>query len=788
MTKWQRILYHPSTPLGENGQRITACADHIALSKNVAKEGMVLLKNHGNQLPFCNGTKLALFGMGTFDYVRGGGGSGEVTVEYEVNLYEGFQKLGNYVEICEELADFYRDYIRNEIGDTFYWPGQKPEPALPDELCARVRAFTDTAVISISRFSGEGWDRDLKGHAVYEEGDFYLSSAEKAMVEKVKAYFPKIVVVMNVGGMVDTGWFCNDAAISAALMAWQGGMEGGTAAAELLCGVGTPSGKLVDTFAKRLEDYPSTENFHESDDYVDYTEDIYVGYRYFETIPGAAERVNYPFGFGLSYTQFAWSVEDAKQTDNQIYFRIKVNNTGNYAGKEVIQIYVQAPQGKLGKAARSLVGFQKTDLLEPGQSQTLSISFSVASLASYDDLGKIQKSAYILEKGDYHFHIGNSIRNTICSDFVYTVEQDWVVQQLREKLTPNNLKKRLLADGTYELLPVAQKTAEEPVLTPLTQEVLESVYPPVRYVPTTPPRDRDQQNVHFFDEVAEGKISLDAFVKQLSDEQLAHLMSGQVNLGVANTQGFGNVPELGVPNAMTADGPAGVRIRPQCGVNTTAFPCVTQVCCTWNPELSYAVGKAGAMEMKENNLAAWLTPAVNIHRSPLCGRNFEYYAEDPFLTGVMASSFVRGVQSEKISACVKHFALNNKETNRKNSDSRVSERAAREIYLKAFEIIVKTADPWYIMSSYNLINGVRASENRELLEDILRAEWGFDGMVSTDWHTHSEQYKEIKAGNDLRMPAGIPDRLLEAMERGLITREEIEISAKRILGVILKMG
>ena len=789
MTKWQRILYHPSTPLGENGQRVTACAEHIALSKNVAKEGMVLLKNDGNLLPFPKGTKLALFGMSTFDYVRGGGGSGEVTVEYEVNLYEGFKKMGHRVEICEELADFYRDYIRNEIADTFYWPGQKPEPALPDELCQRVRAFTDTAVISISRFSGEGWDRDLKGHPVYEEGDFCLSYAEKAMVEKVKAYFPKIAVVMNVGGMVDTGWFCNDTAISAALMAWQGGMEGGTAAAELLCGIGCPSGKLADTFAKRLEDYPSTEKFHESDDYVDYTEDIYVGYRYFETIPGAAAQVNYPFGFGLSYTTFNWSVENAEQTDDAICFRVNVENTGNYAGKEVIQVYVQAPQGKLGKAARSLVGFQKTALLEPGQSQTLNICFPITSMASYDDLGKVQKSAYILEKGVYQFHIGNSIRNTVCSAFTYCVEQDRVVEQLSQKLTPNSLKKRLLADGSYEELPVTQKNLPaDAVLEPLEKDVLESVYPVSRRISPVMPRERDMRTVHFFDEVADGKVSLDEFVQQLSDEQIVHLLSGQVNLGIANTQGFGNVPEYGVPNAMTADGPAGVRILPKCGVYTTAFPCVTQVCCTWDPELSYAVGEAGAKELKENNLAAWLTPAVNIHRSPLCGRNFEYYSEDPFLTGMMAISFVRGVQSQKVSACVKHFALNNKETNRKNSDSRVSERAAREIYLKAFEMIVKSADPWYIMSSYNLINGVRASENRELLEDILRAEWGFDGMVSTDWHTHSEQYKEIKAGNDLRMPAGFPDRLKEAMDRGLITREEMEISVKRILGVLLRLA
>lgn len=786
MQKWRRILYQPNLPLGENGQRITACPEHIALSKNAAKEGMVLLKNDHKLLPFTKGTRLALFGMGTFDYVKGGGGSGEVTVAYEVDLYEGFQKLNGYVELCEDVADFYRAYLE-EISDTFYWPGQKPEPELPDAVCARARAFTDTAVISISRLSGEGWDRDLKGHPMYEEGDFYLSNAEKAMVAQVKKYFPKIVVVLNVGGMVDTDWFCNDDAIQAALMAWQGGMEGGTAAAELLCGFGNPSGKLVDTFAKDLEDYPSTYNFHESEDYVDYTEDIYVGYRYFETIPGAAQKVNYPFGYGLSYTEFALDVQGTEHCDNRICVRVNVKNTGDFAGKEVVQLYVSAPQGKLGKAARSLVAYQKTQLLQPGASQSLLLEFPVESLASYDDLGKVAKSAYVLEKGDYCFYLGNSVRTTVKLDYVLTVLQDTVTQQLSAKLVPNGLKRRLLADGSYEALPLTQKQPAAPNGLPVqTQEQLQSAYPLTRSQ-IVMPRSRDERKIHWFNEVAEGRITLDAFVEQLSDEDLCYLMSGQPNTGVANTQGFGNLPNFGVPNAMTCDGPAGVRILEECGVCTTAFPCSTQLACTWDPELAYAVGRVGALELKENNLAAWLTPAVNIHRSPLCGRNFEYYSEDPFLAGTMAAGFVRGIQSQKVSSCVKHFALNNKETNRKNSDSRVSERAAREIYLKAFEIIVKTADPWYIMSAYNLINGCRASECKELLEDILRGEWGFDGMVSTDWHTFSEQYKEINAGNDLKMPAGFPLRLQEALERGLITRQQLEVSAKRILGVILRL-
>lgn len=786
MTKWQRILYQPNLPLGANGQRVTACKEHIELSKNAAKDGMVLLKNNGGILPLEKGSKLALFGVGTFDYVKGGGGSGEVTVEYEINLYEGLRKLRDRVEVFEEVADFYRDYIKS-LADTFYWPGQMPEPVLPDELCAGARAYTDTAVISISRFSGEGWDRDLKGHAVYEEGDFYLSHGEKTMVEKVKQYFPKIIVVMNVGGMVDTQWFCNDDAISSVLMAWQGGMEGGAAAAELLCGIGCPSGKLSDTFAKRLEDYPSTENFHESEDFVDYTEDIYVGYRYFETVPDAAAKVNYPFGFGLSYTEFSWTVEKAEQAADKIQFCVSVKNTGKYAGREVLQIYVQAPQGKLGKAARSLVAFQKTALLQPGEIQLLTLEFPIYAMASYDDLGKVAKSAYVLEKGNYIFHIGNSVRNTAALRDVFSLDEDRVLQQLRTKIAPRGLKKRLLADGSYEQLPVSAASCDDHSLLPaLTLEEFETVYPKTRSMVLLP-RDRDRRKIHWFDEVAEGKLTLDEFISQLTDEDLCYLLSGQPNIGVANTQGLGNIPQYGVPNAMTADGPAGVRIRPECGICTTAFPCVTQVCCTWDPEIAYAIGEAGAKELKENNLAAWLTPAINIHRSPLCGRNFEYYSEDPVLTGVMAGRFVQGVQSQKVSACVKHFALNNKETNRKESDSRISERAAREIYLKAFEMVVKNADPWYIMSSYNLINGVRASENRELLEDILRDEWGFEGMVSTDWHTHSEQYKEVKAGNDLRMPAGFPDRLKEAMDKRLITRREMEISAKRILGVLLKL-
>ena len=800
MTKWTRLLYQPNLPLDKNGARITACKEHITLSKNAAKEGMVLLKNKENLLPFSEGAKLALFGKGSFDYVKGGGGSGDVTVAYTVNLDEGLRSAGCGIQLQEDLADFYRTYVRDQyaLGNE---PGMIPEPELPDYLYEKARWFTDTAVIAISRFSGESWDRSVtddamektaasrlagKSGSLFERGDFYLSRAEAAMVENVKRYFPKIAVVLNVGGMVDTQWFFEDDRIQSVLMAWQGGMEGGRAAAELLCGMGNPSGKLSDTFAKKLEDYPSSADFHKSTEYVDYTEDIYVGYRYFETIPGAASAVNYPFGFGLSYTTFEQTVVSVREKNGQITIQICVKNTGKLAGKEVVQVYACAPQGCLGKAARSLVSFQKTKLLQPREVETLHLQFSTSSMASYDDLGKVAKSAYILEAGTYQFHVGTSVRDTTLLNYEFYVPKDTVVEQLSPKLVPTSLCHRMLADGSYEKLPMG--VANDPDFSEL--EPMDSDARLIGEVPAVRAVGRHLRKgytpgIHFRD-VAEGTMELDEFVSRLSDAELAHLLGGQPNIGVANTWGFGNMPEYGIPNAMTADGPAGLRIKPECGINTTAFPCATLLACTWDPDLLYAVGQAGAREVKENNLAVWLTPAVNIHRSPLCGRNFEYYSEDPYLTGILAASMVRGIQSQNICAAVKHFALNNKETNRKNSDSRVSERAAREIYLKAFEIIVKTAAPWYVMSAYNIINGHRASENRELLEDILRAEWGFNGIVSTDWWTFGEHYKEVKAGNDLKMATGYPERLLMALDSNVLSREEMETCAKRILKLLLK--
>ena len=808
MERWARAKYQPVLSLGAEGRRVTGSKEHIELSGNAAKEGMVLLKNQGKVLPLPRGSRVALFGKATFDYVKGGGGSGDVTVAYTRNLYEGLKEKGGHVEIFEELAGFYRDNVKMQYAQG-RGPGMTVEPTVPEELMKKARAFADTAIISICRFSGEGWDRksiyDKKNKAddtviagqeqkkdteieVFEDGDFYLTHREKAMVEAVKDSFPRVIVVMNVGGMVDTEWFAGEDRIQAVLMAWQGGIEGGMAAAELLIGEGNPSGKLSDTFAKRLEDYPSTINFHESDDYVEYTEDIYVGYRYFETIPGAAEKVNYPFGFGLSYTTFSLSVPVVEKDEQCLRIRVDVCNTGEMAGKEVVQVYYSAPQGKLGKPARELAAFRKTRLLQPGETQSVALWFDIKDMASYDDLGKVAKSAYVLEKGEYHFYVGTSVRDTVESDYVMVLEEDVVTEQLSPKMVPTQLGRRMLADGSFEELFQGEPVDTDASVFPskLPEHKISGATPVVRRRESYRLWDKPDNRLRLVD-VAEGRATLEEFVAQLPDEELAELLGGQPNTGVANTFGYGNLPDYGVPNIMTADGPAGLRIVRQCGVYTTAWPCSSLLACTWNPELAEQIGAAGGAEIKENNIGVWLTPAVNIHRSPLCGRNFEYYSEDPYLTGKMAGAMVTGIQSNHVAATVKHFALNNKETNRRESDSRASERAIREIYLKAFERIVKEAKPWSIMSSYNIINGHRASENRELLEDILRGEWGFEGMVTTDWWTSGEHYKETKAGNDVKMGCGYPERLLEAVKKGALTREEMEICARRILGLILKI-
>ncbi len=791
MEKYARFRYQPCKPLGEDGRCVTASLKHIALSKEAATEGMVLLKNENNALPLKKGEKIALFGKATIEYIKGGGGSGDVNCPYIRNIADGFKskEAEGKVSVYMPLVDFYKEYVKKEsvnvltqeqinarwdivnnmefcterddmTYDTFAAMHVK-EAEVPYSLIEDAGKNADTAIITLSRFSAEGVDRRPQG------GDYYLSDLEKELIDNVTKNFNKVIIIINSGAQIDCEYFAENDKVQGILFGWQGGMEGGSAIADLLCGDVNPSGKLVDTIAKSYDCYPCKDDFWECFDHVDYSDDIFVGYRYFETIPGANENVRYPFGYGLSYTSFEISGKVCCESDGKIIGIATVKNTGNVAGKEVVQLYYSAPQGKLGKPSKELAAFKKTKLLIPGEAETVVMSFDINDMASFDDLGKIQKSARVLEKGVYSFYIGTSVRDNEKLDFEYTVNEDTVTEQLSDWCKPFKLKKRLLADGSYEELPLGE------------EEYLYGI--------NEPTNAKAPEKEVVFDKVGE-EISLDEFVAQFTLEELMEFVGGHGPTGVCNTGCFGGLERLRVPAVPTADGPAGLRLDVETGIPTTAWPCATLLACMWNPDLAYEVGKGGGAEIRENNLGVWLSPALNIHRDPLCGRNFEYYSEDPLIAGKTASAVTRGVQSQKVAVSIKHFACNNKEANRFASDSRVSERALREIYLRGFEIAVKEANPWTVMSSYNLINGQHTSESYELLTGILRDEWGYKGMVVTDWGVKNDPVKEVKAGNDMKMHCGYPEDLKKGYDNGDITRADLELCVKRILEMFMKLA
>ena len=786
MDKFARFKFQPCIPLGEDGRCVTASSKHISLSKKAATEGMVLLKNENSALPLKKGEKIALFGKATIEYIKGGGGSGDVHTPYIRNIFEGFQEKD--VDIYMPLVDFYKEYVKREsvniptqaqinatwdivnamefctkrddmTYDTFA-SMHVPEAEVPSELIEDAAKNADTAIITISRFSAEGVDRRPQG------GDYYLSDLEKNLIDKAGKLFKKVIIVINSGATIDCEYFAENKDVDAILFTWQGGMEGGAAIADILTGDTNPSGKLVDTIAKSYDFFPCKDDFWECFDHLDYSDDIYVGYRYFETVPGGKEKVRYPFGFGLSYTSFEVTNKVCLENDGKILAIAEVKNTGNVAGREVVQVYYSAPQGKLGKPSRVLSAYKKTKLLQPNEKETIVMSFDINSMASFDDLGKVQKSAYVLEKGAYSFFIGTDVRNAEKVEFEYKLDEDVVAEQLTSLCKPFKLSKRMLSDGTFEAIPTGE----------------ESYY----YAENKPTGAVAPEKEIMFDKVGE-EISIDEFVAQFTLEELMDFVGGHAPTGVANTGCFGGLSRLGVPAVPTADGPAGLRLEPETGIPTTAWPCATLLACTWDEELISQVGAGGGAELRENNLGVWLAPALNIHRDPLCGRNFEYYSEDPLVAGKCAAAATRGIQSQKAAVSIKHFACNNKEANRMGCDSRISERALREIYLKGFEIAVKESDPWTVMSSYNLINGQHTSESWELLTGILRNEWGFKGMVVTDWGVKNDPVKEVRAGNDMKMHCGYPEDLKAGFEDGRITRADLELCVKRILEMFLKL-
>ena len=779
MKRFARFNCQPSMPLGRNRTFVTGSKAHWAAAKQAALEGTVLLKNDGT-LPLNPGAKICMFGSGTGEFLFGGGGSGGVWTDREISLADGLKAAAQAGKITffSPLVDFYTaakeaEYAeaRKTESDMAVWRRKRniPTPELPEELYQQAVIFGDTAIFCIARYSSEGSDcGDRNG----QEGDFDLWRNERVLLERLCKDFAKVVVVLNVCGPVSVMEYKDNDRVGAVLYATYGGGIAGEALTEILLGESYPSGHLQDTLACSLSDYPTTDTFLESRDYVNYTEDIFVGYRWFETF--APEKAAYPYGFGLSYTSFSLEKRSAALEKNTVKLCVAVRNTGSRPGKEVVQVYMEAPQGKLGKAKKVLCAFDKTKELQPGEETVLTLSFDIREFGSFDDLGKMVKSAFLLERGEYRIHVGTNVRET--EEYLsFALDEDIVCRRCHEYMAPRDLTERLTADGTMEPLPSA----------------VPAPHKPVGYFP----KDAQKMEKPSLIQALE-QDKLDDFLVSLSDEDLAELLYGHGVANVADTGGIGAMPRQRwrnqhIPNVPTADGPAGLRVIQDCGIYATWFPCATTIAQTWNLGLARRLGVVGAREVRENNVGIWLAPAMNIHRNPLCGRNFEYYSEDPLATGLFAAAAVKGIQSEKVAATVKHFCANNKDVNRKCSDSRVSQRALREIYLRGFEIVVKKAKPWALMTSYNLVNGVQASANWESISGILRGEWKYDGLVMTDWWAFSDLPDEVHAGSDVKMPemitrarsypnAHLDYDLAELIRSGNVDRGAVLASARRI--------
>ena len=765
------------------------------LLRETAADGIVLLENNG-VLPFQRGQKISIFGRCQVDtFYVGYGSGGDVKPSYTISYLEALKEAERegLLSLNHELIDVYEKWTKdpeNEPIEGFWghWPMSHPEMPISVEKAKRAAQFSDTAMVIIGRAAGEDRENRLK------PGSYYLTREEKQLLKSVTKAFKNVVVIMDCGNVVDLSWMDDfKGKIAALAYAWQGGMETGHALVDVVTGKVNPSGKLTDTISMIYADQPSAFNFGDKKS-NEYVEDIYVGYRFFETI--LPDRVRYPFGFGLSYTTFQIDTE-AFSYEKEIKAVVTVTNTGTVPGREVVQLYSSAPQGKLGKAARSLVNFAKTKELLPGESQQLVLTCKTEDYASYDDSGVTgYKHAYVLEAGEYGFYVGNSVRNTALAG-KYELEDTLVIQQLEGVCGVVNDIKRIHVtekDGVfayeYESVPKKDYDLRERILNNLPEELGSTV----------------EKKIHF-SEVVDGTYSLEEFVAQLSEEELEALSRGygvmdapQGTSGNAGTFG-GIMPlleERGVPVLTTTDGPAGIRIN----AYTSLLPCGTALASTWDLELVERLYELVGKEMAYHNTHILLGPGMNIHRNPLCGRNFEYFSEDPLLSGKMAAAFVRGIQNNHgKGACPKHFACNNQEACRSTNDSCVSERALREIYLKGFEIMIKESNPKTIMTSYNKINGVWSHYNYDLATVVLREEWGYENLVITDWWMQKSKSPEfpdmeddayrVRAQVDVLMPGNQRKDAKGYVSNGTllttlrqeegITKAELQRTAKNVL-------
>ena len=764
------------------------------LARQAAAEGAVLLKND-NVLPLKKGTTVSLFGRTYKDYFFVGYGSGgDVIRPYNIDIAQGIENCDK-LNLNYTLHNIYMEWREKHPvshGYWAHWPLRYEEMPLTDEIVASARAESDTAVVTIGRSSGEDRDCDLAN------GSYFLHDEEIEMLDLVTAHFEKVIVILNVGNIIDMSWVKHYGdKIGAVMYVWQGGMESGNAVADLLCGNVNPSGRLTDTIARNYYDYPSSAQFGNKKT-NEYTEDIFVGYRYFESF--AKEKVLYPFGFGLSYTDFDIKCDKAEAIGNGFDFEFTVTNTGDLAGKETVELYLNKPCGKLGNPKRELVGFAKTELIEPNGSQKLTMSVDMYQLTSYDDCGSTNNaSSYVTQKGEYDFYVGKNVRDTE-KVFTYYQENTEVWEQLKQVCAPKSdflVWRAEEKHGNYFLS---------------TKMVAKEKYDLATRILNNLPADIEQtgdKGIKLQD-VKDGKATLNEFVAQLDNVELEAITRGDYKMdsplgAKGNAGAYGGILESlrnkGVKPIITTDGPSGIRLASCCSL----LPIGTLLACTFNTELIEKIYTILAGEMKEKGSDVLLAPGMNIHRNPLCGRNFEYFSEDPYLSGKMGSACVKGIQSLGGSACPKHFACNNQELARTTNDSQVSERALREIYLKPFEICIKEARPKNIMTSYNKINGVWSHYNYDTCVTVLRNEWGYEGNVMTDWWMHPsksiefpklrDQAYRVRSGVNLLMPGG--DRVTNGKPDGTlfatlgkpfgITIGEVQQSAKWILKSVMEI-
>ncbi len=773
------------------GQKIFDLDKFKKLARRAVAEGIVLLKNDDEILPLKPGTKIALFGRSQFNYYKSGTGSGGmVNTKYVTGVKEALENDGRYV-LNEELMEAYNQWIKdNPFDEGCGWasePWFQEEMPISFELAKNAAIKSDIAIILIGRTAGE--DQDNKD----SKGSYLLTDSEEMMLRNVTAAFDNTIVLINTGNIIDMKWVevYNPKAVA---YIWQGGQEGGLGVLDVISGDVNPSGRLTDTIAKNIANYPSDKNFGGSKQNIQ-QEDIYVGYRYFETF--AKDNVLYPFGYGLSYTNFNISVKRFNYKNKKVEIEARVENTGNRKGQQVVQVYVSKPQGKLGAPSRELVAFAKTKELAPGENEIIDIVFTDYQFSSYDDSGETgNKSAYVLEEGVFTFYIGSDVRTDIVAGEIVK-DSTCVIDQLTEALAPTmsfeRIKPKAEGNGNFtmdfEYVPKASYDQADLRKLNLPKELI-----------------NENKATYKLVDVYDGKCSIEDFVSQLSDEELCCIARGEGMSSPKVTAGcggaFGGVTdsllEKGIPVACCTDGPSGIRM--DSGKKAFAMPNGTCLASAWNLDLTEKLYGMEGLELRKNKIDVLLGPGMNLHRHPLNGRNFEYFSEDPLVTGKNGAAQLRGMHKYGVTGTIKHFAMNTQETGRHKVEHIASERAIREIYLKGFEIAVKEGNAHAVMTTYGVVNGYYTSSNYDLVTRILRDEWGFDGIVMTDWWAKcglaqqgnpADLASMIRAQNDLYMVTTSAkdntnkDNLLEELEAGLITRGELQRTAINICKFIM---